>query len=121
MSSSWIPGAFGFLAIIIIGILIPLTVSSFIDIDDVDVGNSTSILNQSITLINDGFPYSIPIPIYGDINGSINPFERPLNATSYLSQTLRSFALIPTTLLIGLMLIIIFGIGYSVIAFLRGI
>lgn len=119
---SWVPGAFGVLCIIILGVLIPLTVGSFYDIDTIDVGNSTTTLNQTIDLVQNGFEIVFPVPIVAfDINVTFNPFERPINMTSYLSQSLKTFALIPSELLVALLLIIVLGITFTIVAVIRGI
>jgi hypothetical protein len=93
--------------LLIIGVVMPLIISDFVDVSEVE---TDSILDPLITLVNEGVGiFGFNLDIFGFLGDTLQ---------DSLVDYLTIFALIPEIILIPLIIIMIIGIVYTIVKML---
>lgn len=90
----WKPLAFVLIGFFILGFVFNLIASPFVH----QTYQPEGFLNESLYIINNGYDFTIHIPVLPDINGTL-PFPLPSSIKSSLTEHFNVFSLIPSSLL----------------------
>lgn len=102
------PLMYSVVLILIVGVVMPLIISPYVDVDDIP---EESAMNPLITLFDEG------VSIFGF---SINIFGFLGDLQDNLVDYISIFAFIPNIVLIPLVIIMVLGIVYTLIKLIRG-
>jgi len=110
-SSNWYPGAFAIVLILLVGLLFPLITSGFVDEQSV---GTTGLMNTTISYINDGYNFTIHIPVLPDIDGTL-PSIVPSAMREPLTSRLAYMSLIPDVILVPILILILLGMAWTIV------
>lgn len=109
--ANWKPGAYAVGIILIIGFIFPLLVSGFIEVDSIQ---PTGIMNDTIDILDNGYNFTIHLPIVPDVEGTL-PSPVPEVLQEPIIDRLYFMSLIPSIVLIPLLILCLLGIVWTVV------
>lgn len=109
--SNWFPGAFAIIIILFLGLVIPFIVSGVVTLDSIE---PDGLMNDTINIIDDGYNFTINIPILPDVAGTL-PSPVPSVMRDDLSDRLTYMSLIPSVILFPLLVLCFLGLMWSIV------
>lgn len=108
----WKPLVFTFAFIIFLGLLVSLVASAFVPVESI---TTTGMMNDTINLINNGYNFTLNIPILPDVSGTL-PFPLPSTPKSFLTTHMTYLGVIPESVLNPILFVCFVALVVGIIA-----